>query len=134
MSQRVEWEVRLDHAPFLLNEDLPHAAARGVVWEGEVDTSVEELLEILFTAFVDFVRTSNNCDARIFVNPLLTPLYQSFLNSLGVVHLIAPLDAHWATFASPLLLLFLRRPDLLYFIEVDDGGLERFRSLENHRD
>ena len=55
MGQSVEREVYWEPPLPQLNEDLPHATTGGIVWEWEVDRSIEELLEVFLASLMHLI-------------------------------------------------------------------------------
>jgi len=107
-------EVVFKETAKLVNKCLPHKAARRVVREWEVESLVEELLEFLLAALVWLGRARDNGDTCLVSDPLGSPLGECFLDTFGVAHII------FLCLALSLLLLFLRWPNLLGLIDVDD--------------
>ena len=105
-------ELGLELPAQLLDEGLPHEAARRVVGEGEVDSLVEELLEIFLAAGVGLTRAADNGNARLVVEELGLPLGEGLLDPLRRVRVLLRFLA--------LLALLLRRPDLLRLVDVDN--------------
>ena len=126
MGQSVEREVRWEPPFRQLDEHLPHAAASGIVGEGEVDRAVEEFLKVLLTAFVDLVRAPDNRDAGIVTDPFLPPLCQSFLYPLRIVR-----PASFRPFFT-FRFLFFGGPYLINFVDVDHSRLICLGGFENH--
>ena len=74
MRQRIQWEVRCKPPLLLLNEHFPHPTARRIVREGEIDRPIKELLKVLLTPLMHFIRAADNSDSGIICYPLLSPL------------------------------------------------------------
>jgi hypothetical protein len=68
----------------LFDEDLPHQPGCGVIWEWEVDATVEELLEISSTTVCWSTGATDDRYSCLIVNPFRFPLGQGFLDSVGV--------------------------------------------------
>ena len=111
-------------ATTLLNKSTPHGPWGGVIGEGEVDSSVEELLKVLFRPVVRLTGTPDNSYPRLIRDPLVLPLGDRLLNSRRVLISLLPLLL--------LSLLLLGWPNLLTLVNIDYCRLVRFSALHHH--
>ena len=118
MCQCAQLEVSINETIKAFDEGLPHKTACRVIREGEVDGSVEELLELYLGAFVRLTRAADDRDSCLISNPLRSPLLESTFDPVWILHIILLLS----TSRLPALALrLLRCPDLLGLVDVDEG-------------
>jgi len=77
-------EIGLELAAQLRDEGLPHETARRVVREGEVDRTVEELLDLLLVTFLGLRRAGQDRNALVISHKLLLPLSKSIIDSNSI--------------------------------------------------
>ena len=131
MREGAQREIGLELAAQLRDEGLPHKTARRVVREGEVDRTVEELLDLFLVTFLGLRRASQDRNALVISHKLLLPLSQSGHEACRLGHRVA-----LACLAGALTLLFLLfgGPHALSLIDVNNGRLVLLRNHENHGD
>jgi len=126
MRQRWQWEVIFEETTKLVNKCLPHKASCGVVWEGEVNSLIKELLEFLLASHMRLWSTTNNGNRSFIVDPLWSPFGQGFCDTFGIVHVIL------LSLLLASLLLLLCGPYFLCFVNVDNRRHVLFGHNKHH--